>query len=61
VQFGFERLDAGSIVSIVHPDNAASRRVLTKLGMLFIDARRYFGIDVCRYRSDRSGVANEEE
>lgn len=31
----FERLELGSIVAVHHPENAASRRVIEKLGMAF--------------------------
>jgi len=53
LRFGFEELGLDSIVAIVHPDNAASIRVIEKLGMSFVDRSRYFGMDCLRYRIER--------
>jgi ribosomal-protein-alanine N-acetyltransferase len=64
LRLGFQTLRLERIVGIVHPDNAASRRVLEKLGMGFVDRVCYFGMDCCRYAMDRSeyspGEASEE-
>jgi ribosomal-protein-alanine N-acetyltransferase len=54
LRFGFETLELERIVAIVHPENAASRRVIEKLGMQFVDRARYFGMDCCRYVLERS-------
>ena len=54
LQYGFETLKLESIVAIVHPENGASRRVIEKLGMEFVDQNHYFGMDVYRYSLDRS-------
>jgi len=51
--FGFETLNLERIIGLVHPDNVASRRVLEKIGMSFIDRASYFGMEVCRYRIER--------
>ncbi len=60
LRFGFETLGLVRIVGIVHPDNAASRRVLEKLGMAFVNQARYFGMDCCRYATDRSEYSPDE-
>jgi ribosomal-protein-alanine N-acetyltransferase len=52
--YGFERLELESIVGIVHPENAASQRVLEKLGMSRQGAAEYFGMEVYRYVIDAS-------
>lgn len=52
LRFGFEKLRVEEIVGIVHPENKASQRVLAKLGLLFLEENRYFGMDVHRYRID---------
>ncbi|KAA3655962.1 MAG: N-acetyltransferase [Chloroflexi bacterium] len=49
MKFGFETLNLTSIVGIVHPDNVASQRVLTKVGMQFVEKKVYFGMDCYRY------------
>jgi ribosomal-protein-alanine N-acetyltransferase len=53
LQYGFGQVGLESIVAIVHPENAASRRVIEKLGMSFVDRARYFGMDCYRYAIDR--------
>jgi ribosomal-protein-alanine N-acetyltransferase len=49
VAYGFERIGLRQIIALVHPENVASRRVIQKLGMAFVDEAHYFGIDVHRY------------
>jgi len=49
LRYGFEELGLENVVAIVHPENAASRRVIEKLGMSFVDQTPYFGMDCCRY------------
>ena len=55
LRFGFEDLGLDRIVAIVHPENAASRRVAAKLGMSFVECAEYFGMDCCRYQMSRPG------
>ena len=57
LEFGFEDICLGEIIGLVHPDNAASRRVLVKMGMTLVDRVHYFGIDVDRYRVLQSEFA----
>jgi ribosomal-protein-alanine N-acetyltransferase len=54
LSFAFETLGLERIVAIVHPENVASRRVIEKLGMVFVNRACYFGMDCCRYALDRS-------
>jgi len=54
VQFGFETLGLKSILAIVHVDNAASRRVIEKLGMAFIEQTNLWGMECYRYQVERS-------
>ncbi|WP_420629516.1 GNAT family N-acetyltransferase [Candidatus Leptofilum sp.] len=49
LQYGFETLNQSLIVGIVHPENIASQRVLTKLGMQFAEETQYFGMAVQRF------------
>ena len=53
VSFGFQKAGLKSIIGLVHRDNAASIRVLEKCGLGFIDEKRYFGMELRRYRLDR--------
>ncbi len=50
LQFGFEHFAFGHIIALVHPENAASRRVLEKCGMAFVETIHLWGIDLRRYR-----------
>jgi RimJ/RimL family protein N-acetyltransferase len=52
LRYGFEQLGLDRIVGLVHPENAASRRVLEKLGLSFANEAEYFGITVRRYVID---------
>ncbi len=52
LRYGFINLGIKKIVAIVHPDNLASRRVIKKLGMEFVDRASYFGMDCFRYDMD---------
>jgi RimJ/RimL family protein N-acetyltransferase len=45
------------VIGLVHPENIASRRVLEKVGMTFIERAKYFGIDVLRYVIGRADFA----
>jgi ribosomal-protein-alanine N-acetyltransferase len=54
VRFGFEHLDLPEIVGIVHPDNAASQRVLEKAGLSCVERTVYFNMDCYRYVVSRS-------
>ncbi|MEW5701995.1 MAG: GNAT family N-acetyltransferase [Candidatus Zixiibacteriota bacterium] len=47
--FGFTRFPFDQIVAVAHPQNAASLRVLEKLGMTFTHEAVYFGMPVRRY------------
>lgn len=49
LRFGFETLGLSRIVGIVHPENAASQRVLEKTGLTRINEADYFGMHVYRY------------
>ena len=51
---GFSEVGLESIVGIVHPENAASRRVLEKLGMTLSGLAEYFGMACFRYALVRS-------
>jgi ribosomal-protein-alanine N-acetyltransferase len=54
LRYGFEELAIDTIVGVVHPDNLASQRVLTKAGLSFVEPAHYFGMDVLRYTIERS-------
>ena len=59
VRFCFEELERPEVISITHPDNTASRRVMEKAGLTFAGERRWEerGLDVVWYsqRSPRAG------
>jgi len=49
VKYGFEELELKEIVGIVQPANAASRRVLEKVGLTLEGPMKYRDFDVLRY------------
>jgi ribosomal-protein-alanine N-acetyltransferase len=50
VRFGLDQAGLRQIIGLVHPENIASRRVLEKCGLRFVDCKTYFGMLLCRYR-----------
>ncbi len=50
LQFGFERVRLQQIIALVHPDNIASRRVIEKCGMQYLNSIFLWGIDLQRYQ-----------
>ena len=61
LRYGFEEIGLESVVGIVHPENAASRRVLEKLGMTLAGPAEYFGMACCRYAIEHSSYAAVSE
>jgi ribosomal-protein-alanine N-acetyltransferase len=59
LRFGLENLTVERIVGIVHPENLASRRVLEKLGLNFVERKPYFGMDCLRYAVARAALETE--
>jgi ribosomal-protein-alanine N-acetyltransferase len=59
LRFGFENLELESIVGVVHPENAASQRVLQRIGMSFVNEAEYFGMKVHRYAVDESSFRKQ--
>lgn len=52
IQFGFEHFDLDHIIALVHPENIASRRVIEKCGMKYVDTLPLWGIELMRYRKE---------
>ncbi|WP_296948904.1 GNAT family N-acetyltransferase [uncultured Massilia sp.] len=66
VRHGFEELDAPRLCAIRHPDNAASLRLMERLGMRYVGVQHWDGADVpvhalartaWRLRQDDDGAA----
>jgi RimJ/RimL family protein N-acetyltransferase len=53
VRHGFEKLELGRIISIIHPENTASRRVAEKAGLTYQGKTRWRDVDVIWYAIDR--------
>lgn len=54
VEVGFREQKLGAIIGLVHPENIASRRVLEKCGLGYLDRVHYWGIDLDRFIRYRS-------
>jgi RimJ/RimL family protein N-acetyltransferase len=51
--YGFEQAGLSRIVALAKPENAASRRVMEKLGMTFEGEAHHFGLVAVRYAISR--------
>ena len=58
VQDGFDEQGLDEIIGLVHPQNAASRRVLEKLGMQYTGGLHLWGLDLDRYTRHRINVVD---
>ncbi len=56
LRFGAATLQPEEIVGIVHPENAASRHLVEKLGFARIGRARYFDMDCVRYAIGREAL-----
>ncbi len=52
LQFGFERFHLDHIIALVHPENAASLRVIEKCGMRYVDTVFLWGVHLTRHRAE---------
>ena len=50
--FGFKSFNFDHVIALVHPDNLASRRVIEKCGMTYVETLPIWGIELRRYRVD---------
>ncbi len=60
VRFGFESCGLAQIVGLVHPQNTGSVRVLEKCGMTFADRVTLWGMEMRRYRVERTAYEQLE-
>lgn len=64
LEFGFTHFDLDHIIALVHPENLASRRVIEKCGMNYVDTLRLWGIELMRYSTahrTKRMVQNEQD
>jgi len=50
LRYGFEHFSLDHIIALVHPDNLASRRVIEKCGMTYMEMLSLWGIELIRYQ-----------
>jgi len=50
LHFGFQHLYLDHIIALVHPDNLASRHVIEKCGMAYVDTLSLWGMELMRHR-----------
>jgi len=53
LRFGFEHLGLERIIGLAVPENIASRRVLERIGMVFVKETHLFGLDLVNYTIER--------
>jgi [ribosomal protein S5]-alanine N-acetyltransferase len=56
LKFAFEHTPLDHIIALVHPENSASRRVIEKCGMRYVETIFLWGIDLMRFRVERPEV-----
>jgi len=56
LQFGFEHFSLDHIIALVHPDNLASRRVIEKCGMTYMETLSLWGIELMRYQIAKPSI-----
>ena len=56
--YGFERLNLEHIIALVHLDNLASRRVIEKCGMSYMETITLWGIELMRHRIEKQDWKN---
>jgi ribosomal-protein-alanine N-acetyltransferase len=54
LQFGFDHFDFPYIIALVHPDNLASRLVIAKCGMTYVETINLWDTDLMRHTVERS-------
>ncbi len=54
LRFAFEETPLEEVVAVTDPDNHASKRVLTKIGMRAEGTRRAYASDCCAFRLNRA-------
>jgi ribosomal-protein-alanine N-acetyltransferase len=54
LHFGFQNFNLDHIVALVHPENLASIRVIEKCSMQYQDSLALWGMQLRRYRKERS-------
>jgi ribosomal-protein-alanine N-acetyltransferase len=54
IRYGFEDCGLDHIIALVHPDNLASRRVIEKCGMAYVETIPLWGIELMRYSLPRN-------
>jgi ribosomal-protein-alanine N-acetyltransferase len=52
LKFGFEHFNLDHIIALVHPENIASRRVIEKCGLSYVDTLPLWGIELMRHRKE---------
>ena len=53
VRFGFEEIKLNHLIALVHSENLASRRVIEKCGMSYMNTLTLWGIELMRFRIER--------
>ncbi len=63
LEFGFTHFDLDHIIALVHPENLASRRVIEKCGMSYVDNIPLWGIELMRYSTEHrtEGMVQNEQ
>lgn len=56
LRFGFEQFGFDHIIALAHPENLASRRVIEKCGMIYVESLSLWGLELMRHRIDKPSL-----
>jgi RimJ/RimL family protein N-acetyltransferase len=54
LKFGFDHFNLAHIIALVHPENIASRRVIEKCGLDYVETISLWGIEFMRHHIERT-------
>jgi ribosomal-protein-alanine N-acetyltransferase len=54
MHFAFKTLQIPTVIGITHPENAASQRVLEKIGLVYLQEAEYFGMKCFKYLAENT-------
>jgi len=54
LEFGFDHFAFSRLIALVYPENIASRRVLEKCGLTYLETIHLWGVDLMRHQIERA-------
>jgi ribosomal-protein-alanine N-acetyltransferase len=61
LKFGFDNFDLEHVIALVHPENAASLRVIEKCGLNYVETISLWGIQLMKHKITKEAFSKEME